>query len=182
MTVSIAPYKGVWPQIPSSVFLADGVRILGDVIIGESANIWFNSVVRGDENAIRIGSFTNVQDNTTIHVEATHSCTIGDYVTVGHSSLLHGCHIANNCIIGMGSVLMNGVEIGENCIVGARSLITENKVIPANSLVVGSPARVIRTLGPDQIEEIRQSALHYHQLAEEYLKYHKLAESIKSKE
>lgn len=180
MTVSIMPFKGSWPQIADSVFLADGVRILGDVIIGESANIWFNSVVRGDEDAIRIGSFTNVQDNTTIHVEGTHSCIIGDYVTVGHNSLLHGCRISNNCIIGMGSVLMNGVEIGENCIVGARSLITENKVIPANSLVVGSPARVIRTLGPEQIEEIRQSALHYHHLAEEYLSYQKLQKSLKS--
>jgi carbonic anhydrase/acetyltransferase-like protein (isoleucine patch superfamily) len=173
MKVSIAPFKGVWPQVDESVFLADGVRILGDVRIADSSGVWFNSVVRGDENSIRIGRFTNIQDNTTIHVQDTYSCTVGDYVTVGHNSLLHGCRIANNCIIGMGSVIMNGVEIGENCIVGAGSLITENKVIPANSLVVGSPARVIRKLEPEQIESIRESALHYQKMAIEYVAYQK---------
>jgi carbonic anhydrase/acetyltransferase-like protein (isoleucine patch superfamily) len=177
MKVSIAPFKGVWPQVDESVFLADGVRILGDVRIADSAGIWFNSVVRGDENSIRIGRFTNIQDNTTIHVQDTYSCTVGDYVTVGHNSLLHGCRIANNCIIGMGSVIMNGVEIGENCIVGAGSLITENKVIPANSLVVGSPARVIRKLEPEQIESIRESALHYQKMAAEYVAYQKTVET-----
>lgn len=173
MEPSIAPFKGVWPQVDDSVFLAAGVRVLGDVTIAASASIWFNSVVRGDENTIQIGQFTNIQDNSTIHVQSTHTCTVGDYVTVGHNSLLHGCRIANNCIIGMGSILLNGSVIGENSIVGAGSLVTENKVFPPNSLIVGSPARSIRTLTTEQVKSIRQSALHYHELAAEYITHKK---------
>ena len=172
MKPSIAPFKGKWPEVHESVFLAKGVRVLGDVKIAESASVWFNSVIRGDENSIRIGAFTNIQDNSTVHVQADgYTCTIGDYVTVGHNSLLHGCSVANNCIIGMGSILLNGVQVGENCIVGAGALLTENKVFPPNSLIVGSPAKVVRSLTPEQIESIRESALHYNQMAAEYIKY-----------
>ena len=177
MRPSIAPFKGLWPKVDDSVFLADGVRVLGDVTIATSASVWFNSVIRGDDNTIHIGQFTNIQDNTTIHVQDTHTCTVGDYVTVGHNSLLHGCRIANNCIIGMGSILLNGAVIAENSIVGAGSLVTENKVFPANSLIVGSPARAIRTLTNEQVESIRQSALHYHELAAEYICSTKIVET-----
>ena len=179
MKSTLAPYKGIWPQIADNVFLSDGVRILGNVTIADSVSVWFNSVLRGDENFIRIGRFTNIQDNTTIHVEDEYPCIIGDYVTVGHNSLLHGCTISSNCIIGMGSIVMNGVKIGENSIVGAGSLITENKVIPPCSLVVGSPARVIRTLDQSQIDAIRESAEHYQKMALDYINYAKIKETEK---
>ncbi|MDU4960718.1 MAG: gamma carbonic anhydrase family protein [Sporomusaceae bacterium] len=167
MAYSLFPFKGVWPQIADDVFLAEGARICGDVRIGESSGVWFNAVIRGDEAAIQIGRFTNIQDNAVVHANSS----VGDYVTVGHQALLHGCRIGNNCIIGMNSVLMDGVEIGENSIVGAGALITLNKSFAANSLIVGSPARAIRRLEPAEIEKIRQSALHYQQQAAEYLRY-----------
>ena len=164
MHYSLVPFKGIWPQIAENAFLADGVRISGDVLIAEFSSVWFNAVIRGDENAIRIGSFTNIQDNAVIHAKTI----VGDYVTVGHQAVLHGCHVGNNCIIGMRSVIMDGVAIGENSIIGAGALITLNKSFPANSLIVGSPARTIRRLESAEVEEIRQSALYYQQQAAEY--------------
>lgn len=169
MQSRFTPYKGKWPQVDNSVFVAEGARVLGDVTIEQGASIWCNTVIRGDESKIHIGRCTNIQDNSTVHGNC--SCTVGDYVTVGHNVLLHGCTVGNNCIIGMGAILLNGVVIGENCIVGAGSLVPENKVIPPNSLIVGSPARVIRTLSLKDTEMIRKSATHYREVAEEYMNY-----------
>lgn len=161
-------YKGLTPKVHEDVFLANGVSVIGDVTISSRASIWFNTVIRGDVHPITIGQYTNIQDNSTIHVMHNHPTFIGDYVTVGHGVILHACHIASNCLIGMGAIILSYAEIGENCIIGAGALITENKKIPPNSLVMGSPAKVVRTVTEEEIEAIRKSALNYYEESQKY--------------
>ena len=160
------PFNDIFPQVHDSVFLAEGSRIIGAVTIKEKASIWCNTVARGDVNKIEVGEYSNIQDNCTLHVADAHACIIGNYVTVGHNAILHGCTVHDNCLIGMGAIVLNGAVIGENSIVGAAALISENKIIPPNSLVVGTPGRVIRTLTPAEIEAVTVSAKNYYQLAE----------------
>lgn len=159
---NLISYKGVIPKIEDNVFLANGAYIIGDVTIASHANIWFNTVIRGDVHPISIGNYTNIQDNSTIHVMHDHETIIEDYVTVGHGVILHACHIGSNCLIGMGSTILSYAEIGENCIIGAGCLITEHKKIPPNSLVMGAPGKVIRTVTEEEIKTIRESALNYY--------------------
>lgn len=164
----LVSYQGVSPTIDEDVFLAKGAYIIGDVTISQGANIWFNTVIRGDVHPIKIGSYTNIQDNCTIHVMHDHPTVIGDYVTVGHGVVLHACHVQNNCLIGMGAIILSYSEIGENCIIGAGTLITEHKKIPPNSLVMGSPGKVVRTLTSEEIQAIRDSATHYYDESQKY--------------
>ncbi len=167
---TLLSYRRKSPRLADNVFLAGGCVVIGDVEIGRRSSIWFNTVIRGDVNTIRIGAYTNIQDGSLIHVDPRlHPTIIGNYVTVGHNAVIHGCSIADNCLIGMGAIVMNGARIGVNCIIGAGSLIPENRVIPANSLVAGSPGRVLRTITDEQIGIIRDTAVHYHQLAMSYL-------------
>lgn len=168
MKNNLIPYKGITPKIHKDVFLANGVYVTGDVTIGSHSNIWFNTVIRGDVHPITIGEYTNIQDNSTVHVAYDHPAVIGDYVTVGHGVILHACHVGNNCLIGMGAIVLSYAEIGENCIIGANSLITEHKKIPPNSLVMGSPGKVVRTVTQEEIEAIRISALRYVEESEHY--------------
>lgn len=168
INVNVVSYKGIYPKINDDVFLAKGAYIIGDVTISSHANIWFNSVIRGDVHPISVGKYTNIQDNCTIHVMHDHSTIIEDYVTVGHGVILHACHIANNCLIGMGATILSYAEIGENCIIGAGSLVTEHKKIPPNSLVMGVPGKVVRTVTEEEIKAIRQSALTYYEEAKFY--------------
>ena len=148
-------------NIAKSVFLAHGAQIIGNVEIGENSSVWYNAVLRGDSNTIRIGKNTNVQDNAVLHVNLKQELTIGDDVTIGHGAIVHGHKIGNNMLIGMGAIILDGVEIGDNCIIGACTLITQNKVIPAGSMVYGSPAKVIRPLTTEEIASIGESAKHY---------------------
>lgn len=161
-------YEGIIPKLHENVFLANGAYIIGDVTIASHANIWFNTVIRGDVHSITIGQYTNIQDNSTIHVVRNHPAVIEDYVTVGHGAILHACHIASNCLIGMGTIILSYAKIGENCIIGAGALITEHKKIPPNSLVMGSPGRVVRTVTKEEIEGIRMSALNYYEESQKY--------------
>lgn len=166
---SIITHEGNTPQIHPSVYLADGARVIGRVKIAEEANIWFNVVIRGDVNHIEIGSHTNIQDLSTIHVTYQgHPTRIGDHVTVGHMAMLHACTIGNNTLIGMGATILDGAVIGDNCLVGANSLITQNKKFPAGSLIMGSPAVVKRSLTPEEIKDLTWSAHHYVKLAHSY--------------
>lgn len=153
----------------SSIFIADGAKIIGDVEIGNNSSIWYNAVVRADNHNIIIGKGTNIQDNAVLHVDKDDILKIGSNVTIGHSAIVHGCTIEDNCIIGMGSIIMNGSVIGKNCIIGAGALITERTVIPEGSIVIGSPGRVLRSVTSDEEVKISQSAIHYMELAKMYM-------------
>ncbi len=166
----VLPYKGVYPKIGEGVFLAEGSFVIGDVEIGDGSSIWFNTVVRGDVNYIRIGKNTNIQDLTMVHVTtAKYPTIIGDNVTIGHRAMIHGCVIGNNCLIGMGAIILDGVKIGNNCLVAAGSLLTQGKEFPDGVLIKGAPAKVARELSPEEIEMIENLAHHYRKLAGTYL-------------
>ena len=164
----IIPYKSVAPKIDPSVFLAPSATVVGDVEIGAGASIWFNAVVRGDFQPLRIGKNTNVQDNAVIHVMANVPTEIGDDVTIGHNAIIHARKIGNNCLVGMGSIILGYTEIGDNVVIGAGTMITQHKKIPSNSLVYGNPAQIIRALREDEIEALHDSALDYRKVAENY--------------
>lgn len=166
----VMSYKSLQPQIDKSVFLAPTATVIGDVTIGEGSSVWFNSILRGDIESIHVGKYTNIQDNSTVHVMGDQPTIIGDYVTIGHNSVIHCKKIGNNCLIGMGAVLLGYCEIGDNTIIGAGTVVTQHKKIPPNSLVLGSPGRIIRPLLDDEIEALHQSAIRYNLVAQEYMK------------
>ncbi len=151
------PFQNISPRLDSSVFVAPGARIIGDVTIGKESTVWFNAVLRGDEGPITIGDKTSIQDNVTCHLYEGSPLVIGDEVTVGHNAILHGCTIKSRSIIGMGSTILDGAEIGEECIIGANTLIPPGKVIPPRSLVVGSPGKVVRQLTEKDLTLIQLS-------------------------
>lgn len=152
---------GVAPSVPESAWIADSAQVMGDVRLGEGASVWFGAVVRGDTDTISIGAGTNIQDASVLHADRGMPLTIGANVTVGHQVMLHGCTIGDESLIGIGAVVLNGAKIGRNCLVGAGSLVTEGKEFPDGSMILGSPARVVKQLLPEQMEGLRQSARHY---------------------
>jgi len=158
----IYPFKGKTPQIHSSVFIADGAKIIGDVEIGEMSSVWFNAVIRGDVNYIRIGDRTNIQDGSVLHVtRRTHPLIVGDDITIGHNVTLHACEVKDRCLIGMGAIVMDGTEVGEDSIIGAGALVTGGTIIPPRSMVLGSPAKVRRSLTDEEVLRIKRSAENY---------------------
>lgn len=156
------------PSVHPSAFIAPGAVVLGDVTIGEHASVWYHSVLRGDINRIAVGAGSNIQDGSVVHLTAERGCFIGDYVTVGHMAVLHACTIADECLIGMGAIVLDGVEIGERCIVGAGALITQGKCIPPGSMVLGSPAKVVRSLTDEEQRGLREWAARYVQIIPHY--------------
>ncbi|OZI13682.1 gamma carbonic anhydrase family protein [Bacillaceae bacterium SAS-127] len=161
-------YGGKSPSIDETVFVAPGAHIIGDVTIGKDSSIWFNAVLRGDEDSITIGSKCSIQDNATIHLYEGAPTVIEDEVTVGHNVILHGCKVGKRSIIGMGSTILDHAEIGEECIIGANTLIPQGKKIPPRSLVVGAPGKVIRELNSKDFELIQLSIDSYVQKGKEY--------------
>lgn len=149
-------------------FIAPGAVVLGDVRLGDNASVWYNAVVRADQQTITIGDNSNVQDNCTIHVESGLDVNIGNNVTIGHNAIIHGCTIKDNTLIGMGAIVMNRAVIGKNCIIGAGTLVPENAEIPDNSLVVGVPGRVRREVSEKEAAQITENALVYVKEAQEY--------------
>jgi gamma-carbonic anhydrase len=158
----IESYLGIRPHYDTSAFVADNATVIGDVRLGSQTSIWYNAVVRGDVNWIRIGDQSNVQDNAVVHVTHGSAPTlIGNLVTIGHSAVVHGCTIEDACLIGIGAVVLDNAVIGQGSLVGARALVTGNTRIPPRSLVVGSPARVVRELSDEEVASVRQNALNY---------------------
>ena len=166
----ISSYKGITPQISETAFIAESAHIIGDVQIGNHSSVWFNCILRGDCYYIRIGESTNIQDGTIIHVtQGRFATTIGSRVTVGHSVVLHGCTIADRCLIGIGSIVLDNVKIGEESFIAAGSLITPGNVIPPRSLVMGAPARVRREVTDEEVVRIDEHWQHYVEYKNQYL-------------
>jgi carbonic anhydrase/acetyltransferase-like protein (isoleucine patch superfamily) len=158
----IRSHRGRMPRIPSSVFVDESAQVIGDVEIGEESSVWMSVVIRGDVNWIRIGRRSNVQDGTVVHVMTkTHPTVIGDNVTIGHGAIVHGCTIENQCLIGMGTILLNGAHVGTGSIVAAGTLLVEGMEVPPRSLVMGSPGRVKRALTDAEVADIQAYADRY---------------------
>jgi carbonic anhydrase/acetyltransferase-like protein (isoleucine patch superfamily) len=159
--MAIYSLNDVAPLISESAWVADSAQVIGRVELADDASVWFGSVIRGDSDSIRIGSRSNIQDASVLHTDEGIPLTVGDDVTIGHRVMLHGCTIGDGSLIGIGAVVLNKAKIGKGCLVGAGSLVTEGKEFPDGSMIMGSPARMIRQLTPEQIEGIRNIARHY---------------------
>ena len=149
------------PEVADSAWIADNAQVMGAVKVAADASVWFGVTVRGDTETISIGEGSNVQDGSVMHADHGKPLTVGKHVTVGHMVMLHGCSIGDESLIGIGAVVLNGAKIGKNCLVGAGSLVTEGKEFPDGSMIMGSPAKVVRELTPEQIQGLRLSAQHY---------------------
>lgn len=149
------------PQVAPSAWVADSAQVIGAVVLHDDASVWFGTVVRGDTDPITIGAGSNVQDASVLHADFGQPLVIGERVTVGHKVMLHGCTIGDESLIGIGAVVLNGAKIGKNCLVGAGALVTEGKEFPDGSMIIGSPARVVRQLTPEQMDGLRASAQRY---------------------
>ena len=157
------------PKIMGKNYIAPTAVVIGNVIIENNVSIWFNTVIRGDNDVIHISEGTNIQDGCVLHVDKGVPLAIGKNVTVGHKAMLHGCTIGDGSLIGMNAVVLNHAEIGKNCLIGANALVTEKMIIPDGSLVLGSPAKIIRTLSPKMQNKIGKAAEHYIEHIDEYL-------------
>jgi carbonic anhydrase/acetyltransferase-like protein (isoleucine patch superfamily) len=164
----ILKFKSLSPDISDSAFVAENATVIGDVVLEKESSVWFSAVIRGDVSSIRVGKRSNVQDNVVIHTSEKYGVEIADDVTIGHCAVVHGCKIGNNVLIGMNSTVLDGAEIGENCIIGANALVPPGKKIPAGSMVMGVPAKVVRQLSEDEILGIKENAAVYVQLLREY--------------
>jgi len=151
-------------------WVAPNANVIGDVTLEKNTSIWFNATLRGDIENIYVGEGSNVQDGSVLHTDPGYPLKIGKNVTVGHLVMLHGCTIGDNSLIGIGAVILNNAKIGKNCVIGAKSLITENKEIPDNSLVVGSPGRVIRKVTDEEVKAIKENAIRYQENWKKYSK------------
>ena len=167
----LRPYKGVLPRVHPTAYIDQSAQVIGDVEVGEESSIWMSAVVRGDVHRIRIGRRSNIQDGTIVHVmRDTHPTTVGDNVTIGHGVVIHGCTIEDQCLIGMGAIVLNGARIGSGSIVAAGTLVVEDLQVPPRSLVMGSPGKVKRQLSDDQVATIQMYADRYVGYRLDYMK------------
>lgn len=166
----LVPYRGILPKIYKSAFVEDSAMVIGDVEVGQDSSIWFNCVVRGDVNFIRIGRRTNIQDGCILHVTRDlYPLFLADEITLGHGVILHGCRIHSRTLIGMGALVLDNAVVEEDCIVGAGAVVAENTVIPKGMLALGVPAKPIRPLRPEEYERIRRHAGNYVEYKNIYL-------------
>jgi carbonic anhydrase/acetyltransferase-like protein (isoleucine patch superfamily) len=158
----LRPFRGQLPRVHPTAFIDDSAQVIGDVEIGEESSVWMCAVIRGDVHWIKVGNRTSIQDGTVVHaMTGTHPTSIGDNVTIGHAAVIHGCTIENQCLIGMGAILLNGAHVGAGSIVAAGTLLTENMKVPPKSLVMGSPGKVKRLLTQSEVAEIQLYADRY---------------------
>ena len=166
----IRSFQGVTPTIPKSCFIEDTGMVIGDVVMGEQCSVWFHAVVRADVHYIRLGDRTNVQDLCMLHVtHDLHPLIIGSDVTIGHHVVLHGCTVKDRVLIGMGAIIMDAAVIGEDSVVGAGALVTERTVVPPKSVILGSPAKIVRQITNKELDWIKQSSANYVQYGRRYL-------------
>ncbi len=149
------------PRLGHGVYIARGAVVIGDVLLGDYSSVWYNAVLRGDINHIEIGHHTNIQDNAVVHLGDDFPCIIGNYVTIGHSAIVHACNVGDETLVGMGATILDGAQIGHQCIVGANALVTQGTQIPDGSLVLGSPGRVVRSLSVEDRATLRSWADKY---------------------
>ena len=159
--MAVYELDGTQPRVADSAWVADSAQVIGNVVLGEDSSIWFGTVIRGDTETITVGRGSNIQDASVLHADIGKPLTIGDNVTVGHQVMLHGCTIGDESLIGIGAIVLNGAKIGRHCLVGAGALVTEGKEFPDGSMIIGSPAKAVRQLTPEQIEGLKLSAQHY---------------------
>jgi carbonic anhydrase/acetyltransferase-like protein (isoleucine patch superfamily) len=165
--VKLFPYQDLFPKLHESVFLASGVKVIGDVEIGSDSSVWYNSVIRGDVNYVKIGSMTNIQDCSMLHVtNGKFPLNIGNKVTIGHSVKLHGCRLNDLCLIGIGSIILDGAVVEENAMVAAGAVVKPNFIVPSGKLAAGVPAEIVRDLTDQEIMEFENSALRYKKYTE----------------
>ncbi len=169
LTAQLDFYLQKKPTLGEGIFLAPGAVVLGDVTLGDHSSVWFNAVLRADINRIIVGKYTNIQDNAVLHLEDELPCLVGDYVTIGHGAIVHACTLGDETLIGMGATILDGAVVGPQCIVGANSLVPRRAIIPARSLVLGTPARVVRALSPDELGELKAHAEKYAACADYYI-------------
>lgn len=155
-------------ETDENVVILPGAKVAGNVTFGPDCSVWYNAVIRGDNNSISLGQGCNIQDNATLHCSPGFPVQLGDYVTVGHGAIVHGCTVGSHTLIGMGSILLNGSVIGDHCLVGAGSLVTGKMNVPSGSLIMGNPATVRRPLTPAELEQVECGALTYIKAKEQY--------------
>lgn len=168
--MNILDFKGIRPRIHESVYISDNVSVIGDVEIGMNSSVWFGAVVRGDVCYVKIGKYSNIQDNAVIHVNYDLPTIIGDYVTIGHSAIVHGALVSDNVIIGMGAIVLDKAKVGKNVIIGAGTVVPPRMEIPNGVLVLGLPAKIVRELSQEEMEHIYKNAMDYVYLAQQMKK------------
>ncbi len=152
---------GIAPEVHVDSWIAPDANLIGRIVVEEGGSVWFGATLRGDNEEIRLGAGSNIQENSVLHTDMGFPLTIGAGCTIGHKALLHGCTIGDNTLVGMGAAIMNGAKVGKNCLIGANALITEGKEIPDGSLVMGAPGKVVRQLDDAAIQRLRAGALNY---------------------
>lgn len=162
-------FKEFYPKVDAKAWIAPSADLIGNIEIGEDSSVWFQCVIRADVNEVRIGKNSNIQDLSCIHTDVDSKTIIGDNVTIGHKVMLHGCQIGDNCLIGMSATILDNAVIGEGSIVGANSLVTAGKVFPPRSLIMGSPAKVVKELSQDDVEKLIKHAGHYVDYKNDYM-------------
>lgn len=166
VTERLSKHLGRTPDVARAAFVAPNATVLGDVTLGERSSVWYGCVLRGDINSIAIGAGSNVQDGTIVHLADDFGVRVGEYTTIGHAAIIHACEIGNECLIGMGATILDGAKIGDRCIVGANALVTQRFVAPPGSMILGAPAKVVRTLSEAEQAGLRHWAEKYTEVAQ----------------